>query len=100
MEERNRLYKIITGQLYRVGTVAREDSQTNSREPVSDPYMELTRLMDDYDCIKIRKAEALPIYLAVMDDYDCIVDAIEQLLDCMRELEGVTVRTPCSDSQA
>ena len=31
MEERNRLYKIITGQLYRVGTVAREDSQTNRR---------------------------------------------------------------------
>jgi len=93
MEERNRLYKIITGQLYRVGTVAREDSQNNSREPVSDPYMELTRL-------KIRKAEALPIYLAVMDDYDCIVDAIEQLLNCMREMEGATVRTPYSDSQA
>jgi hypothetical protein len=92
MEDINRLYKIITGQLYRVGTVAREDGQNNSREPVSDPYMELTRL-------KIRKAEALPIYLAVMDDYDCIVESIDQLLNCMREMEGATVR-PYSDSQA
>jgi len=86
-------FEIINGQIVYRGE--EHEGYIGPSEVIYDPYLFLVGL-------RIDKAEALPIFLAAGDDYQALHDKIDQLLGCLRAIEGrcsITAPTPPADQE-